>query len=103
MIDSPLGTDYVWPTTGTPGEIWFNAGPKYCMQVDHDDSNHVITALCTGAAYQEWHIVNELDNYIYQWQSEWDKALCLAYDADAADVWVVACGSNDWYELWWGD
>jgi hypothetical protein len=102
MVVTSFPTIWNWPDGGK-GEITVY-GTDDCMQVDHDDSNHVIVATCTGASYQEWNIVNDVSaTGYYQFQTEWDPALCLAYDHDGNNAWVVSCGSTDWYEHWVGD
>jgi hypothetical protein len=97
-IPASTTTNWYFPSGGS-SEIQ-QANTLNCMQVDHDNENKVIEAQCNNTvAYQLWTVVDDpgVADY-FQWQSAYDKADCLSYNADAADLDIAPCGSTDWYQ-----
>jgi hypothetical protein len=74
----------------------------HCMQLDHARGNTVIQAACNGKSYQEWEKVyigllngeGQFDEY----RSDWDRDLCLSYNAAGHDIYVRGCSK---LRPWW--
>jgi hypothetical protein len=69
-----------------------------CMQLDHNDGNAIVLAVCNGRSYQEWQAIggNEL-------RSHWNGSLCLTYNAQGGDLDAISCnhnGNHPWYQAW---
>ncbi len=97
-----LQTSYTtnWFSPGTVG-FFKQANTDLCMQVDHNAGNVVIETKClTTESYQLWTTVTSTDSngyFIYRYETNWDKALCLSYDSDGQTFTVTSCG-NHWYQ-----
>jgi hypothetical protein len=90
-------TNWYYPTGGS-GDI-AQANTTNCMQVDASAGYKVIEGACNGATYQLWNVVNDVGaTGYYQFQSEYNKAECLTYNAVDADLIIGGCGKTDWYQ-----
>jgi hypothetical protein len=100
------GASWDAPSTGE-GQISYDGSPKYCMEINGNQSDVIREEPCAGKPSEEWEVIGSTTVFgtktvpAYIYQSVLNSKLCLSAPASfVGNLYALTCNFKDQTQNW---